>query len=117
MPGWTASVDGTRTPIYRGNLAQRVIPLWHPGRHTIGLDYVPPGFLLGCILTALSLLIWGLACIVAMTTPPTILNARRPRLGRLRASWSRTSSTYFSHVDQTHVDPLPSAALMAMNGE
>jgi hypothetical protein len=67
MPGWTARVDGELTPIYRGNLAQRVIPLWQRGRHTIEMDYVPPGFVLGCIVTALSLLTWGLTCVVAMT--------------------------------------------------
>ena len=35
------------TPILEGNLAQRVIPLRGPGRHTIALDYHAPGFALG----------------------------------------------------------------------
>ena len=65
MPGWTARVDGERTPIYRGNIAQRVIPLWQAGRHTIEMDYVPPGLALGCIVTALSLVSWGLMCVSA----------------------------------------------------
>ena len=39
MPGWTAHVDGERTPILEGNLAQRVISLPRPGRHTVVLDY------------------------------------------------------------------------------
>ena len=47
MPGWTARVDGEPTPIFEGNLAQRVIPLWRPGRHTIALNYDAPGFTFG----------------------------------------------------------------------
>ena len=67
MPGWTARVNGAHTPIYRGNLAQRVIPLLRPGSHTIEMDYVAPGFVLGCIVTALSLLTWGLTCAIVVT--------------------------------------------------
>jgi hypothetical protein len=58
MPGWTARVDGEPTPVFQGNLAQRVVPLWRRGRHTIALDYQAPGFTLGCGLTALSFLTW-----------------------------------------------------------
>ena len=70
-------MDGERTPIYRGNIAQRVIPLWQPGRHTIEMDYVPPGFVLGCIFTALSLLTWGLLCVFMITTTRTASPASR----------------------------------------
>jgi len=62
LPGWTARVDGVLTPVHRGNYAQRVIPLFRPGRHTIALDYRPPGFALGCAITALSTLGWLLLC-------------------------------------------------------
>jgi hypothetical protein len=60
MPGWTACVDGQPTPILRGNLAQRVVPLSSPGRHRIVLQYVPPGFYLGCGISAASLIVWTL---------------------------------------------------------
>jgi Bacterial membrane protein YfhO len=79
MPGWTARVDGKRAPIYRGNLAQRVIPLWQPGRHTIEMDYVPPGLVLGFIVTALSLLTWGFTCLVALAAPRTTSAEDCPR--------------------------------------
>ncbi len=62
MPGWTARVDGEPTPVFVGNLAQRVIPLWRPGRHTIALNYDAPGFTVGCTLTAFSILTWGALC-------------------------------------------------------
>ncbi len=66
MPGWGALVDGLPAPVLRGNYAQRVIPLVEPGRHTIALDYRPPGFVMGCAVTAVSALVWILACGVAI---------------------------------------------------
>ncbi|MGE5754976.1 MAG: REP-associated tyrosine transposase, partial [Planctomycetaceae bacterium] len=65
LPGWTAQVDGRAAPILRGNHAQRVIPLPHPGRHEIVLRYEPPGFWLGLALTGLSALAWPAASIYA----------------------------------------------------
>jgi len=62
LPGWTARVDGVATPVYRGNYAQRVIPVYRPGRHTIALDYWPRGFALGCGISAVSTLAWVLMC-------------------------------------------------------
>ena len=47
LPGWSARVDDVVTPIHRGNYAQRVIPIFRPGRHTIAMIYQPPGFALG----------------------------------------------------------------------
>ena len=61
MPGWTALDDGHPAPILRGNHAQRVIPLPHPGRHEVVLRYRPPGLDLGLAVTFVS----GLASIVA----------------------------------------------------
>ena len=60
MPGWTARVNGEPTPIYQGNLAQRVIPLVRPGRNRITMDYQAPGLALGFILTILSIFAWGI---------------------------------------------------------
>ena len=59
LPGWSALVDGRPTPIYRGNYAQRVIPLEQPGHHTIILRYSPPGLVLGGFISAVSGLIWA----------------------------------------------------------
>ena len=72
MPGWTALVDGQPTPVLEGNLAQRVVPLWRPGRHTIALNYSAPGFTLGWILTTLSILTWEVVCgFLIRATPKT----------------------------------------------
>jgi uncharacterized membrane protein YfhO len=60
MPGWTAHVDGLDVPILRANNAQRVIPIYQPGQHTITMDYWPPGFTLGCAITGASILTWGI---------------------------------------------------------
>jgi hypothetical protein len=58
LPGWSALVDGRPATIYRGNHAQRVIPLEQPGRHMIILRYCPPGLELGGFVTAMSGLAW-----------------------------------------------------------
>ncbi|MGO9466740.1 MAG: hypothetical protein ACLQVF_21570 [Isosphaeraceae bacterium] len=58
MPGWTARVDGQIVPILRGNVAQRVIPILHPGAHTIAMSYRPPGLVLGIWVMSGSLLAW-----------------------------------------------------------
>ena len=58
LPGWSALVDGRPAPIFQGNLAQRVIPLEQTGRHTICLQYTPPGLPLGGFITVTSGLAW-----------------------------------------------------------
>lgn len=58
MPGWTATVDGRPAPVLRGNHAQRVIPLPDAGRHVISMEYQPPGLLLGCATSLISVLAW-----------------------------------------------------------
>ncbi len=70
MLGWTAQVDGRAARILRGNHAQRVIPLPHPGRHEVMLRYEPPGFWLGLAVTGMSALGWLAAWIVAARTGP-----------------------------------------------
>jgi hypothetical protein len=74
MPGWTATVGGRPAPVLRGNYAQRVIPLPEPGRHTIVMEYRPPGFGIGCAITAATILAWGLFCALVPFTA-----ARAPR--------------------------------------
>ncbi len=58
MPGWTATVDGRPAPVLRGNHAQRVIPLPEPGLHTITMEYRPPGFRVGLMITVLAFVVW-----------------------------------------------------------
>jgi hypothetical protein len=91
MPGWSARVDGSPVPILRGNHAQRVIPLMEPGRHTIALDYRPPGLALGCAITAVSAVVWvmlvGLAVFFHRESSPV---TPLPAAGRYR-SLSTTS--------------------------
>jgi hypothetical protein len=62
MPGWSARVDGKPAAVLRGNHAQRVIALPEPGRHTIVMQYRPPGLLTGCAISLVSFAAWGLFC-------------------------------------------------------
>ncbi len=64
MPGWSATVDGKAAPVFRGNHAQRVVPLLEPGRHEICLTYWPPGLSTGLGLTIGSAIVW--LCLVAL---------------------------------------------------
>ncbi len=66
MPGWTATIDGRPAPVLRGNYAQRVIPLPEPGRHTIVMEYRPPGFVIGCAISILSALAWSILVVGRM---------------------------------------------------
>jgi hypothetical protein len=60
-PGWTATVDGVPTPIYRANHAVRGIQLPR-GRHDVRFTYESPGYMRGLAITLLSvslLLVWA----------------------------------------------------------
>ena len=95
MPGWSARVDGQPASILRGNHAQRVIPLKHPGRHSIVLQYRPPGLATGCVISACAVLVWVTLCVLisglrgrvslglAMTGNPC-RPTRKPRIMSLR---------------------------------
>ena len=65
-PGWTASVDGAATPIYRANHSVRGIQL-RKGRHEVRFTYEAPGFAAGLRITVVSLavlLLWTAAAYV-----------------------------------------------------
>jgi hypothetical protein len=79
MPGWSALVDGSPVPVLRGNCAQRVIPLTESGRHTIVLNYSPPGFVLGCAVTGVSVMVWIVMCAVAINDRSRRLRSHRRR--------------------------------------
>ena len=75
-------------PIFRGNHAQRVIPLETPGRHKIELEYHPPGLSLGLAATSFSFLLW-LALAVLLHAKPAPKAVLAPhslsRRGRVHA--------------------------------
>lgn len=55
-PGWRATVDGQPAEILRANLLYRAIEL-KPGEHEIVLEYAPPGWRTGVIISAATLFI------------------------------------------------------------
>jgi hypothetical protein len=55
MPGWSATLDGTPVKIFRGNLAQRVVPIKTAGSHRVEMIYKAPGLFVGGITSAAAL--------------------------------------------------------------
>src|SRR5262249_32968444 len=58
MPGWTATINGRRVPILRGNHAQRVVPISEAGNHEVVMTYWPPALTRGLAITSLAGLVW-----------------------------------------------------------
>jgi len=56
FPGWKASVDGRRTRIYRADYNFRAVAL-PPGRSTVRFVYRPDSLLIGCAMSAASLVL------------------------------------------------------------
>ncbi len=67
-PGWTASVDGEKKPVYRANYVQRAVHL-EPGKHTVEFIYSPRSFKIGAGITLAAL---GIVMVLV----------RRPRGGK-----------------------------------
>ena len=78
MPGWTATVDGRPAPVLRGNHAQRVIPLPEIGDHTIVMEYTPPGFRVGLMITVCSFVVWVMTA-AFRSYPISVFKAQWPR--------------------------------------
>ena len=57
-PGWTASVDGHKQPIFRANFLFRGVFL-EPGAHRVEFEYRPFRFTVGICICALSAAICG----------------------------------------------------------
>ncbi len=53
-PGWQATVDGQPAPLLRADYVLRAIPL-SPGEHTIELAFRPISFILGAIISGITL--------------------------------------------------------------
>ena len=53
-PGWSAFIDGTEVDHYRANLAFRALPI-PAGRHVVEFRYDPRGFVVGAIISAISI--------------------------------------------------------------
>jgi hypothetical protein len=54
-PGWTALLDGRKAQLLRANLTMRAVAV-PAGRHSITLDFSPPGLLAGCAVSFAGLL-------------------------------------------------------------
>lgn len=55
-PGWNAFVDGQPAPIYRADILFRAVRI-EPGTHTVVFEYRPMSFVLGAVISIISLLI------------------------------------------------------------
>lgn len=86
-PGWTASVDGNATPLYRVNHLVRGVAVPR-GRHRVVMRYRPEGWAAGQATTRTGLVVWlvlavALAVVAlrrrpARARPDGIATARRP---------------------------------------
>ena len=72
FPGWTATLDGTPTPVLRANYLVRAVAV-PAGRHEVVFSYDPPGYTTGRTVSSAA---WGIlgAALVA-----TVLLGRRRR--------------------------------------
>jgi hypothetical protein len=59
-PGWEAWLDGSPVPIHRANLMFRAVGL-SPGDHTLVLTYRPAAWRRGVVISAVTLLLLGIA--------------------------------------------------------
>ena len=55
-PGWQATIDGVTTAVYRANSILRAVYV-PAGQHTINYTFRPPDFLLGALISGLTLLV------------------------------------------------------------
>lgn len=66
-PGWRASVDGRRVPIYRADLALQAVAV-PPGRHTVVVDYQPATPLVGAAVSLAGLVFLLTVALLARRT-------------------------------------------------
>ncbi|MCL4509255.1 MAG: YfhO family protein [Chloroflexi bacterium] len=73
-PGWKATVDGHRVPIYRADLALQAVPV-PAGRHTVRVWYAPASVWLGAIASVIATILlaglpWLLRPLSWLIRPP-----------------------------------------------
>lgn len=73
--GFTATIDGAETPIYKVQLCMQAIAV-PAGKHTIEVKYFPPGLKLGCGISLLGLLL--LLLVFYLDNKRTRATDRRP---------------------------------------
>jgi hypothetical protein len=64
-PGWEATVDGERVPIYEANASVRAVPL-EAGAHTVEFRFKPKPLLYGALLSLISLISMASALVLAV---------------------------------------------------
>lgn len=69
-PGWTAYVNGNKTPIFRANLIARAVKIDGPGTYNIVFKYHPKSFVYGLLISGFSLLL--IICALTYNTPNCI---------------------------------------------
>jgi len=68
FPGWTATVDGVRKPIYRANYAFRGVFL-DPGRHEVKFTYTPGSFRAGVALGTVAIIVTASLGVIPFVRP------------------------------------------------
>jgi hypothetical protein len=56
IPGWRAYVDGEEVPVVHANRIMRAIPV-PPGKHRIVMSYLPTSFIIGAVISMISVLL------------------------------------------------------------
>ena len=64
-PGWEATVDGQRVPIYRADYVYRAVAI-QPGEHTIVFEFHPLSFMVGAMISGLSLMMLFIVTILGI---------------------------------------------------
>jgi hypothetical protein len=77
-PGWRATIDGKSTPVYRANYAFRAVYV-PEGSHTVHFSFWPMDFVIGAIISSLTLLGCSIILLVALANRPLSL-AQQSRL-------------------------------------
>jgi len=62
--GWTIKVDGVETPYTKAAGALITFPIYGAGTHTITMSFVPPGLVIGALISVCALLIFALCLLM-----------------------------------------------------
>ena len=87
FPGWSASVDGEEVPMVHANRVMRAVPV-PAGQHKVVMTYLPTSFVVGAIVSAVSVLALIMAIVIRRYTRKPTQSPFRPR--RLEGSPKRS---------------------------